>query len=260
LSLDISNIIHMLNTVLFDLDNTLILFDEAAFFRRYMELVQAELSDLIPPDELGKKLLSATQALMENQGRMSNLDFFMHMFSPESEKRAGRIFDRFERFYASGYDQLKSLTIPIEGVRDIVKGISGRGLDLVIASNPLLPQSIQEKRLAWAGLEDVSFTLITHLANMSYVKPQAGYYREICAKIRRRPEECLMVGNDPVNDMAAAIIGIRTYLTTDSRDVDRSRLAMSRGLLEEKDMVTCPPDYEGPLAGVFAAVDSLLGP
>ena len=248
----------MLNTILFDLDNTLILFDEAAYFRRYMELVQAEFADIIPPDELGKKLFQATQSLMENQGGMSNLDFFIRMFSPTPDKRDGIILERFERFYSSEYDQLKSLAIPVKGVRDIIEGIADRGLDMVIASNPLLPLSIQEKRLAWAGLEDISFTLITHIANMSFVKPQAGYYREICSKIGRSPEECLMVGNDPINDMSAAKIGIKTYLATDSRDVDRSHLAMSRGLLEEKDMISYPPDFEGPFSGVPEVLDFLL--
>jgi FMN phosphatase YigB (HAD superfamily) len=248
----------MLRAVLFDLDNTLILFDEAVYFKHYMNLVQAEFSDILPPDELGKKLLSATQSLMENRGRMSNLDFFIRMFSPDSDEKGKKILDRFENFYAAKYDQLKKMTISLKGVRDIVCGIKGRGLEMVIASNPLLPLNIQQKRLDWAGLDDLSFILITHIANMSYVKPQSGYYREILAKIRRRPEECLMVGNDPVNDMAAATIGIKTYLTTDSRDVDQSHLAMSRGLLEEKDIITPPPDFEGPLSGLLGVVDSLL--
>jgi FMN phosphatase YigB (HAD superfamily) len=249
----------MLKTVLFDLDNTLLLFDEAAFFKRYIALVQVEFQDIMPGDVLGGKLLSATQALMENQGRMSNLEFFIRMFSGDSAAEHGRIMSRFERFYATKYDQLKSLTIPVAGVRDVIEGIIARGLEAVIASNPLLPLHIQEKRLSWAGLGDVPFAFITHIANMSYVKPQEGFYRQVCDKIGRLPEACLMVGNDPVNDMAAAGIGIKTYLTTDSRKVDTSHLAMSRDLLEEKDMVTLPPDYVGPLGALPGVLDSFLG-
>lgn len=248
----------MLSAILFDLDNTLILFDEESYFHRYMELVQQDFSDLIPAEELGRKLLFATQSLMENQGRMSNLDFFVRMFSPDLGEKGRLILNRFERFYATKYEQLHELVTPLEGVRDIVMMVAERGLEIVIASNPLLPLNIQERRLRWAGLQDLKFDLITHIANMSYVKPQAGYYREICTKIRKDPEECIMVGNDAVNDMAAAQIGMKTFLTTDSLTVDRSGLAMSRGLLEEKDMVICRPDFQGPMADIFDVLDSFL--
>ena len=250
----------MLRAVLFDLDNTLILFDEEHYFRQYMNLVQREFSDLLPAEELGRKLLSATQALMGNRGRMSNLDYFMRMFFSGAEDKGQLILDRFERFYATQYDQLQSLTTPIENVQHILTEVQEMGLDIVIASNPLLPLNVQEMRLRWAGLEGMRFKLITHIGNMSYVKPQEGYYREICGEIGRSPAECLMVGNDSVNDMSASRIGIKTYLTKDSAEVDGSHLAMSRGLLDEKDLVSVCPDYEGPLSGVPKVAASLLVP
>ncbi len=64
----------------------------------------------------------------------------------------------------------------------------------MIASNPLWPSIAQNKRLAWAGLGDLDFDLVTHIENMTYCKPRVEYYREICVKIGERPEACLMVG------------------------------------------------------------------
>ena len=47
---------------------------------------------------------------------------------------------------------------------------------------------------------------------MHYCKPQIEYYREILEIINKRPEQCLMVGNDAEEDMIARILGMKTFL------------------------------------------------
>jgi FMN phosphatase YigB (HAD superfamily) len=129
---------------------------------------------------------------------------------------------------------------------------------LVIASNPMWPSIVQMKRLAWASLGDIEFDLVTDIENMSYCKPQLEYYLEVCRKIAVKPEECLMVGNDPVNDMIVASIGMKTYLVTEEGKVNETAIEMSKKIRSNKTFDIPKPDFEGPLTSVPAAVDSLL--
>ena len=59
------------------------------------------------------------------------------------------------------------------------------------------------------------FIYISTFENSSYCKP-LKYYEEILNKINRKPEECLMVGNDALEDMVASKLGMATFLITDN--------------------------------------------
>ena len=76
--------------------------------------------------------------------------------------------------------------------------------------------------------------------------------------IGRSPEHCLMVGNDPVNDMAAARAGLHTYQTTDAADAGHPPLNMGKGLSPGADADRPEPDFTGPLSGVGDAVRQLM--
>ena len=53
---------------------------------------------------------------------------------------------------------------------------------------------------------------MTCYENCSYCKPNPMYYTQILARAGKRPEECLMIGNDVRED---AIAGLSAYLITD---------------------------------------------
>jgi len=206
----------MTQAVLFDLDNTLILFDEKKFFTSYLPRISESFSDLMPVAQFQERLLLSSRILLKNDGSLNNADLFMKHFCKGLEPPREVLWQRFIEFYQEGFDFLEVLTTNIEGTREVVLALKEKNIKLVIASNPMWPESIQFKRLEWAGLKDVHFDLITHIENMSFCKPQLGYYQEICEKIAEKPQSCLMVGNDPVNDMVASQLGMKTYLTTDA--------------------------------------------
>ena len=76
----------MLKAVLFDLDNTLIRFDEREFFEAYIPKVSNVLSDIMSPETLLERLILSTQMLVTNNGQMSNKEYFMSFFSKGYEK------------------------------------------------------------------------------------------------------------------------------------------------------------------------------
>ena len=65
------------------------------------------------------------------------------------------------------------------------------------------------------GLEPADFMLVTTYENARFCKPNPAYYAEILQKTGFAPEECLMVGNDAVEDMAAEQAGMAVFLLTD---------------------------------------------
>lgn len=246
----------MLKAILLDLDNTLILFDETAFYLRYMERIMPFFADIVPEEDFRDRLLSGIRGLVQNDGSVSNSQHFMNTFCDGIEDRRQAIWQRFMDFYEQRYDHIPvQVQIP-SGMRDMLDRFQAWGLRLVVATNPLFPEIAQVKRLAWGGLDQAPFELLTHLENMSYVKPRMEYYQQICAMMALTPEQCLMVGNDAVNDMVAGAAGLTTYLTTEAGRIDYG--AVTRGRKVHRGD-SHPADYSGPLSDVVAVVDRLRG-
>jgi FMN phosphatase YigB (HAD superfamily) len=250
----------LLKAVLFDLDNTLIRFDEREFFEAYIPRISKVFSDMMSPETLIEKLLLSTQMLVNNTGQISNAEYFMFFFSQGYEEYREEIWKRFIKFYETAFDEFRPLVSVIPGVREIFMKLKKLGVKLVIASNPIWPQIVQMKRLSWAGLGDWDFALVTSIENMSYCKPNIEYYLEVCKKIDEKPGGCLMVGNDPVNDLIVAKIGMKTFLVTGGPEFDGSELELSKSIRDDTAAESIEPDFQGLLSDVPAAVETLLKP
>ena len=72
-----------------------------------------------------------------------------------------------------------------------------------------------ESRIGWAGLTPGDFELYTTYENSRHSKPNADYYRDILSELGLSAGECLMVGNDADEDMAAGQTGMQVFLLTD---------------------------------------------
>jgi len=104
-------------------------------------------------------------------------------------------------------------------------------------------------------VDTLPYSFITHIENSSFCKPQPEFYLEICDKIGLEPEQCLMVGNDPLNDMIAGETGMRTYLTTDSQNLGYSSFSLSTRIRNNPPRPLPEPDFRGPLNEVINALD-----
>ncbi|MBN2088200.1 HAD family hydrolase [candidate division KSB1 bacterium] len=248
----------MLEAVLFDLDNTLILFDEKDYFKNYISKVAIWFKDLMPEDLFKVRLMTASQALLQNNGEMLNVDFYFNVFAKDFEDKKNLFWQRFKDFYATEYDQFESLVTVPKGVKTVMQRLLAKNLKLVIASNPMFPLNIQLKRLSWAGIADLPYTLITHIENMTYCKPRLEYYQQIGEMINVPPSKCLMVGNDPVNDIIVANLGMKTFLTLDCVRFDRSGLSLSRELRNGSNHEAFKPDFKGPICKLPRIINQLM--
>ena len=209
-------------------------------------------------DIFSKRLITSTQALLNNQGKKSNADYFMDYFTRGYEGMKDEIWTRFLTFYATEFEQFKQLIKVPKGLQDVFQYLRQEKLILVSASNPVWPKHVQMQRMAWAGLESINFKLIAHMENMTFCKPKIEFYNELCVKLNIIPEACLMIGNDPINDMTASRIGMKTYLTTDSIDAGTSSFKLSRVLRNNKKEEEILPDFIGPISNVPKAIDACM--
>ena len=248
----------MLKAVLFDLDNTLILFNEVKFISAYFPLIAETFADVLHAGSFAEKLLQATMELHKNDGSMINREAFIKAFQDGIPLSADEIWHRFEKFYMEDFDVFKDMVTAPDCAHNVFNYIHKKGLKIVIATNPIWPLAAQMKRLSWVGLDDFDIDLVTNIDNMTFCKPQLGYFRQICSLIGEQPGDCLMVGNDPANDMVAAKIGVKTYLTDDSLKHVENSLELSKQVIGNNTEGIPPADFTGPLACVIEAIDKLL--
>jgi FMN phosphatase YigB (HAD superfamily) len=248
----------MLKTVLLDIDNTLILFDEQAFFQAYFPKIAYAFQDIMPAELFHHRLISSTQALLNNNTGMTNAEYFLQDFSRGMEEKRETFWNRFIRFYETEFDDLRFLVTPTPGVGSVLSFLKDSPVSLVIASNPVWPLLVQKIRLSWAEADKIPFDLITHIENTHSCKPRLDFYRSICQSLGVPPGQCLMVGNDPYNDMVASRIGMKTYLTTDSRKVDLSNLSLSRKIRNPDPNALPVPDFTGSLQNLPETIRLLM--
>ncbi|MBN2395693.1 MAG: HAD family hydrolase [Candidatus Atribacteria bacterium] len=248
----------MTNAILFDLDNTLILFDEVKFFKAYIHKVAPIMSDIVSPATLWQMVLKSTKAVLHNDGKLTNKDVFFRTFTKGLEDQTQEIWNRFLRFYNNEFDQLKSLVIVNKGITEIFSLLYQKKIKIVIASNPFWPRVAMEKRMEWAGLNKEKVDLVTHMENMHFCKPRLEYYQEICNKINEQPENCLIVGDDPINDMVAGKLKMKTFLATDNRKYKSQLNIISEKIRFGFRKASHQPDYQGPLIQLREILPNLI--
>ena len=209
----------MIDTILFDLDGTLLQFRQDEFIKVYFTGLSKKFAGLgIAPDNAVKAVWAGTKAMVQNDGTELNTKRFWDAFAAsmnicdEFIKKIEAICDD---FYLNEFNQVKSILKYSDIPKNIVKNMYDKGYTLALATNPLFPECGVISRLKWGDIEPSYFTLITHYGNSSYCKPNLGYYREILEKLNKKPEQCLMVGNNPVEDMVVRELGMQVFLLTD---------------------------------------------
>lgn len=232
-----------LKAVLFDLDDTLLGNSMDEFLDEYFRGLGARVGHIIPYPDFVRRLRAATRVMMENEGEALNQELFDREFYPLAGRGKQEVEPFFHLFYTHDYPALRQYTQPVPAAPRVVECALGLGLKIALATNPLFPETAILQRMDWAGVGHFPFDLVTTYENSRASKPSLVYYQDIIQHLGVAPEECLMIGNEDW-DMVAAHLGITTYLTPDGR----SRLAPS----------TPQPSYTGSLEGSMEVMRKLV--
>lgn len=228
----------MIRAILFDLDGTLVHYDFDTFVKEYLVALGAKLANMVEPGRLVRQVMKSTDAMVRNlDPRKTNREVFAEDFFPAIGIPEDVLMPVFDDFYRSDFPQIKDrLGIRAHpAARRMIERLISRGLEVVIATNPVFPLIAIEERMRWGGLEGLPYRLVTSYETMHFCKPNREYYEEVLSLIGRKPEECFMVGNDVEEDLVAGTLGMKTYLVEDFL-LDRGRAKNHpdfRGTFEE---------------------------
>jgi len=226
---------NQLKAILFDLDGTLIEVNLKQFIPEYLKLLASNVSHLVRQSKFISKLMIASQEVDKNDGNKTNDEVFAEAFFPLIGYAREEMDPLFDKFYEQDFPKLRQYTSRKPAARKVMESAFKKGYDVVIATTPLLPETAIRQRLDWAGvpIDDFPYKLITSLENTYANKPNLLYYKLIAETIGHNANECLMVG-DEEKDMVAARLGMKTFLVQSPNT--------------ELGPDTPEPDYQGTLA------------
>ena len=218
----------MIKNILFDLDGTLLPMDNDVFAKGYLGMLAEKMAPYgYKPKDFVSAVWKATEAVYKNDGKKLNEEVFWENFCALLGSRALDDIDKFNDFYANDFCKAKKFCGYNPDAVKTVKLLKEKGFKLILSTNPIFPQIATDERIKWAGLEKQDFTYCSTHENSHYSKPNPKYYIEITEKLGLNPEECLMVGNDVIEDAVVAnSVGMKVFLITDflinRKDIDIS--------------------------------------
>jgi FMN phosphatase YigB (HAD superfamily) len=226
--------------VFFDLDGTLLDSSMETFLPPYLKHISARIAGIMAPQEFVAQLLRATELMAANDGRATNEEVFAAAFYPAIGRSRAEMEPIFEAFYAEDFPKLQQYTRRKPEARPVVQRVFGLGYDVAVTTNPLFPATAVMQRLAWAGVDDFPYRLVTTYENSRFCKPNPRYFEDVAGRLGRLPGECLVVGDEAM-DMAGALAGCPTFLVESAS----TRLGAD----------TPEPTYRGTLEDVLALLE-----
>ena len=217
-----------IKAVLFDLDGTLLPMDMDKFIKAYFGGLAKRLAPLgYDPEKLVAAIWKGTGAMVKNDGSKLNEEAFWDTFAGIFGESVRADEPEFDAFYREDFDKVQAVCGYDPKARAAVDAIKAKGYRVALATNPIFPSIATEKRMRWAGFEPSDFEFFTTYENSSFCKPNTNYYKMVVDRLGLSPEECLMVGNDATEDIAAEKLGMKVFLLTDclinKDDIDISK-------------------------------------
>lgn len=205
-----------MNTVLFDLDGTLLPMDLDDFMQAYFGAIGKKGAENgYDPKELVAGVWAGTKAMMKNDGTETNETRFWSTFAQVMGEHVLSDRDMFDSFYDNEFCRIGDAVTADPRTDRCVKLLRQKGYTVALATTPLFPKKATLERMRWAGLDPNDFALITTYEDYHFAKPTAGYFEEVVRNLGKSPADCLMVGNDMIEDMGAKQIGTDIFFLTD---------------------------------------------
>ncbi len=108
---------------------------------------------------------------------------------------------------------IRQYASPVAGAKEFIDWAVTRH-QLVLATNPIWPETVTRLRLEWTGIDASHFHFLTHAENSHYCKPDPRYYQTLLERLSLSPDSCLMIGDSFKKDGPASQVGIPVVILT----------------------------------------------
>lgn len=207
----------MINTILFDLDGTLLYMDQDEFAKAYFGALAEHFAHYgYDPQLILNAVIQGTKAMVVNDGKATNEETFWKTFKEISNISMEEVEQEFNDFYDIKFPQLQAATSKNTDAAACISVLKKKGYRLVLATNPLFPAVATMMRIKWAGLDPYDFDYITTYENCRTCKPNPAYYKEILTRLNLKAAQCMHVGNDVDEDGCIETLAIPCFLITDN--------------------------------------------
>lgn len=183
------------------------------FMQNYVGLLAPRFAHLYPPDKFAKQLMRSTDVMVnEPKPGRTNLQTFFDDFSRVLNLSFNVLWPIFEEYYEQDFPNLKYLVKPNPEGKKAVETAVQQGYTVAVAANPVMPLSAIKERIRWAGFSPELFKVIPSIETFHFCKPHPEFFVEVAQHLGMEAAQCLMVGNHPVEDLAARQTGMKTFL------------------------------------------------
>ncbi|MFV0382257.1 MAG: HAD family hydrolase [Breznakia sp.] len=205
-----------MDTILFDLDGTLLPMDITAFKKKYFDLlIKFFTCKNYNANIVLKGVMAGSAQMIKNNGKNTNEEVFWRTFESVSGYKGEEIKPLFLEFYEHDFQMVENTCSSNPIVVKAISILRDKGYRIICATNPIFPKVASVSRLRWSGVDVDAFEEITTFENYHYCKPNSKYFSEVMERFKLNPDTCLMVGNDAQEDMAIKALGIPVYLISD---------------------------------------------
>ena len=204
-----------IEAVLFDLDGTLLDIDFDRLMHDYTTALGPVVGSLLGVDDktaIGL-VMGGTERMMKPHPRMTNKSVFDEYIRHKtgvdiSHPHAEAVL---EDFYTHVFPTFGEGHGPFPETVELIETCFSYGLPVGIATQPLFPALATRARMRWARLDAFDIPVVSSYEVSTSTKPHAEYFLEMAARLEVSPDRCLMVGDEPVLDMAAERVGMSTF-------------------------------------------------
>ncbi len=199
----------MIDAVFFDLDNTLLESDGDQFLEDFLAALGRRLG--ADPDRFAEAAMIAGAAVMGDHPDRTNHDLLVGILASELGLGTGQVDSAVRCF---GRAELEPLGRPwafIPAARGVVQAVIAMNKKVVLATSPIYLEGPIRERMRRASVADLHWDLLTTSDRMHSAKPHARYFAEAAQLVGCPPTACVMVGDNPFQDLPAARAGFHTY-------------------------------------------------
>ena len=211
-----------IDTILFDLDGTLLNVDMHQFIPAYLEALAGCIPSGVDAPSFCRSMIKRTMERIEqgSDGRLTNEDFYLQSARDDMGLEPEQFRAGVECFCTEKLEYLAHHIKPLPLAPRLIQRCNDKHLQVIIATNPVFPGPVTHARLKWGGIDTFDYLHVSSYETSRHCKPNLAYFSEILDTFDLSPERCLMVGNDTEHDLSAAYLGIKTFLV-DTWIIDR---------------------------------------